>query len=258
MVRMFSLRRNVVVRPRAVGSFALGPIVAAALSSCFALSAHAALIVSGSTGGALTGYQYETFDNLALGNPHAPVDLGAFTVRLSGTAKVVRGNRSGRYAAPYVSGQNGRLFGNANGPDASTYLSTGDASISLVFANPQTYFGLLWGSIDGYNSLEFYNGANSVGRLRGRDVIASPNGDQGVNGTLYVNVNSTLAFDKVIARSSSYAFEFDNVSFGARRSTLRESVPAPQSGVLLGLGLIAAAGLTHRSLRRKSRRRMFG
>ena len=232
-------------------------MLAAALSSCFALSAHAALIVSGSADGALTGYQYETFDNVALGDPQAPIDLGEFTVRLSGTAEVVRGNRSGRYAAPYVSGDNGQLFGNADGPDASTYLSTGDASISLVFANPQTYFGLLWGSIDGYNSLEFYNGADSVGRVTGRDVVDSPNGDQGVNGTLYVNVNSTLAFDRVIARSSSYAFEFDNLSFGSQRNALGRNVPAPQSGVLLGLGLIATAGLAHRSLRRKSRRRMF-
>ena len=127
-----------------------------------------------------------------------------------------------------------------------------------MFANPQTYFGLLWGSIDGYNSLEFYNGADSVGRVTGRDVVGSPNGDQGVNGTVYVNVNSTLDFDRVIARSSSYAFEFDNLSFGSQRNALGRNVPAPQSGVLLGLGLIATAGLAHRSLRRKSRRRMFG
>lgn len=228
---------------------------AAVAASSFAPCAHAALIVNGSVGGALTGNRYETFDSLTIGRTSAPLNLGAFTVRLHGTAEVVRGNRSGRYAAPYVSGNNGVLFGNTNGPDASTYLSTGDASINFVFANPQIYFGLLWGSIDGYNSLEFYNGNASVGRLTGRDVVASPNGNQGVNGTLYVNVNSSLPFDRVIARSTSYAFELDNVSYGGARATLRESLPAPQSGVLLGLGLLATAGLAHRSMRRRPRRR---
>lgn len=235
-----------------------GAAVAVLLAvSCFAPHANAALIVNGSVGGALTGSSYETFDSLPIGRTSAPMNLGAFTVRLNGTAEVVRGSRSGRYAAPFVSGNNGRLFGNANGPDASTYLSTGDASIDFVFTNPQIYFGLLWGSIDGYNSLEFYNGSASVGRLTGRDVVASPNGNQGVNGTLYVNVDSTLPFDRVVARSTSYAFELDNLSYRGARTTLHENVPAPQSGVLLGLGLLATAGVAHRSMRRSSRRRSF-
>ena len=42
---------------------------------------------------------------------------------------------------------------------------------------------------------------------------AGANGDQGVNGTYYVNINSNTFFDTVIATSTQYAFEFDNVSF---------------------------------------------
>jgi hypothetical protein len=57
-----------------------------------------------------------------------------------------------------------------------------------------------------------------------------------VNGTLYVNISFTGSdsFDKVVATSSQYAFEFDNVAFNV--------VPEPSTyvaGLLLALPVVA-------------------
>lgn len=227
--------------------------------ACAALAApvaHAGLVVTGAVGAAApTGKQYENFDGLALGN--LTQDLGPFTVSFTGDAAAVKGNRAGRYAAPHISGDNGFVFGNQNGADHTTYLSTGIGTVAFQFEGLQRHFGLLWGSVDGYNSLEFYNGSNSLGIVTGGNVLASPNGNQGVNGTLYVNVASDLGFDRVVARSGGYAFEFDNVSYGnpVVPSTARASVPAPSAASFLGLGIIAAGVLTHRAMRKGRRLR---
>ena len=50
------------------------------------------------------------------------------------------------------------------------------------------------------------------------------------------NISSTMTFDKVVATSSSYAFEFDNVAFGTA------SVPEPSSFVLAIIGGLGALG----------------
>jgi hypothetical protein len=184
-------------------------------------TAHATLIVSGSVGGAPTGVHHLNFDDLALGSG------GGTTVGPNGTAVVsftpdgqaVQGSSSGLYAAPFLSGNNGVGFGSPdqpNGADTTTYLTSGGistASVTVNFGHPELYVGLLWGSVDSFNTLSFYNGATLVGSVTGSDVVASPNGDQGQNGTLYVNINSTLAFDRIVATSSIHAFEFDNVAY---------------------------------------------
>ena len=43
-----------------------------------------------------------------------------------------------------------------NGPDTTTYLTTGIGSVTLTLPGPEKYFGLLWGSVDTYNTLSFY------------------------------------------------------------------------------------------------------
>lgn len=192
--------------------------------------------------GALAGKNYATFDSLSLGNTGGS-DSGV-SVSFTGTAAAVSGSLGGKYAAPYLSSDNGNFFGNPAGPDTTTYLSTGIGSVTLEFAGLHNYLGLLWGSIDGYNSLSLYNGASLVHTFTGSDVTNSPNGDQGINGTAYVNITTDSGFNRVVASANRYAFEFDNVAFGTHSVSDTGSTLT-----LLGLGLAGAI-----ALRRQSRR----
>lgn len=63
----------------------------------------------------------------------------------------------------------------------------------------------------------------------------------GGNGTLYVNIDSKLAFDRAVFTSTS--FEFDNLAFNPT------AVPEPASLALFGAGLLGL-GFTRRVGRR--------
>lgn len=202
--------------------------------------ANASLVVSASVGGIPTGVSYQNFNALALGN--AGGTLGSLAVSFTGTGKAVQGAAANLYAAPYLSNNNGTLFGDfTNGPDATTYLTTGTGSATITFGAAEHYVGLLWGSVDAYNTLELWDGATKVGTVTGTDVTASANGNQGANGTFYVNILSSLSFDKIVAKSTQYAFEFDNLSYSPSKNVL--DTPEPISLSLFGFGLAGLAGL---------------
>ena len=201
-------------------------------------------------GGAAAGSPKINFDNLDLGSATQAVNAD-LTVSFSGGAAVVQPpNVSGVYAAPFVSGVNGLGFGSPDQPfgaDTTRFLSTGIGSITLQFASSQRYFGLLWGSVDDYNTLSFYNGTTLLQSFTGADIWASANGDQGQQGTFYVNFNDLDgAFDKVVATSSGFAFEFDNVAYNANPRNV------PDGGATIALLGFACAGLI--AFRRRQRR----
>ena len=202
--------------------------------------------IGGAVGGAPTGANYLNFDDLSLGAQAGTTTAGptgSATVTTWPDAQAVRGALSGKYAAPFLSGGNGAGFGNANGADTTTYLTSGitPGGVSLAFAGDQQYFGLLWGSIDLYNTLSFYDGATLLGSVTGGQVLAGANGNQGINGTLYVNINTDVGFNRVVATSSSYAFEFDNVAY------LASNVPDGGSLIgVFGLALVGMAGIARR------------
>ncbi len=204
-----------------------------------ATAAHATLTVSAAVGGAPTGVNYVNFDDLALGSAGGVSD--GVGVAFDPDGQAVQGSVSGIYAAPYLSNGNGVPFGDPeNGPDTTTFLSTGLGSATLSFPGLEKYVGLLWGSVDAYNTLSLYDGAALVGSITGTTVTAGANGDQGVNGTYYVNISSTLPFNKVVATSSQYAFEFDNVAYN------RTAVPEPTTLALFVGGLIGLAAIRRR------------
>lgn len=200
-----------------------------------------------------TGYQafssiVENFDTLIPLSTATAVLPSGVTVSFSGTAAPVIGALANRYAAPNLTGSNGVYFGTgggtqASGPDATVYLSAGStgadaaSAVTLLMPSARTMFGILWGSVDAYNTITFYSGAAQVAAVNGSqvNVVSGAIGDQSAGGSSYVNVLFTggTTYDRVVFTSADWAFEFDNFAMSSP-----VSVPEPLSVATLGLGVL--------------------
>lgn len=226
----------------------LGAVVLAGGLGFGATAANAT--ITSSVGGVPTSAEhYESFDSCDLGSGICSPPGTDLTVSFMPAAQVVNGAADGLYAAPFLSNNNGVLFGDPeNTADTTNYLTSGstgsaaDAGVTLTFTTSQRYLGLLWGSVDAYNTLTFYMDGVQVDQFTGANVSDSAGtgncvgGKQGMLGTCYVNINLTNSFNSVVATSSEFAFEFDNVAYSAT------PIGVPEPGIagifLLGLLLV--------------------
>ncbi len=155
--------------------------------------------------------------------------LGGFT--LTGSGYVIQSGDNGIGAAP------------AGGPtnasdDATKYLSVYGGAAKLTSAIGYKTVSFFWGSMDGYNALDLLDaGGNVLSTITNSLVPSIGNGDQlGSATNQRVNVTSSDAFYGLQFRSTSAAFEVDNVK-------LSGAVPEPASWAMMlgGFGMLGGA-----------------
>lgn len=200
-------------------------IVAAALAAVIAAPAQAALFSLSAA-----GVQTTTVANATV------VDFNDYSTSgyasAAGQYLIVQGNLSGKYAAPK--------------DDTTPFLSVpnpvanGQATFEL--GTLASYFGLYWGSMDSYNTLEFLRDGAVVASFTGSQITAVADGNQAADRTnRYVNFTfgADQYFNAVRLKSNGFAFESDNHAFVA--------VPAPAAVGLLGLGLLGFCAARRRA-----------
>lgn len=159
----------------------------------------------------------------------------------TGSGAVVSGSVDGKYSAPGgVDGINKDITKYMTVPDP-TGGSTGSIRATDLGGN-YNYFGLWWGSIDTYNTFTFYKNDAVVLSFTGTQVTTAgtDDGNQLSPGSNhYVNFLGLPDFDSFAMSSTQFAFEADNIAIGYNPT----SVPEPATMLLLGLSLVALAGV---------------
>jgi hypothetical protein len=123
--------------------------------------------------------------------------------------------------------------------DAQFLVSPGNLLTSLSFD---------LGSLDDYNTLQFWSGGTLVRTFTGADLSVNPNGNQLIDVTnrrYYFTFDASDDINKIVFQSTTPAFEFDN--FAATVAGVPE--PATWTMLILGFGFV---GFMLRGNRQKS------
>lgn len=162
---------------------------------------------------------------------------------------IVSGSVNAEYKSPFDPAN-----ANAGGTvvpnwDQIQYFTVGSPNLApspavLTFSSLRSTFEMLWGSIDLYNALYFFNGQSTVATISGQDILDA-GGTPSANGAAFVSISGMGMFDTVAFVSDfgrtpgddAAAFEFSNVA----------AVPLPAGGLLLLTGLGGMALLRRRT-----------
>lgn len=122
------------------------------------------------------------------------------------------------------------------------FVTAGLSPVALTLAGDMQYFGLLWGTVDSYNTISFYNDGMLVASYTGTQIAGLAGISDGGTAVVYANfwAGAGEVFDTVVFASSSNSFEFDNVRVAP--------TPLPAA---LGLFGSAIAGMGALGLRRR-------
>jgi len=122
----------------------------------------------------------------------------------------------------------------------STFISVPNPSRSgtatFTLDASYDYFGMFWGSVDSYNSIDFYDGNSLVASFDGDDIseLMADGGQQSWESNRYVNFFfDGEVYDSFDLTSTNYAFETDNHAFG---NIAMVSEPGSLALLILGLG----------------------
>jgi hypothetical protein len=118
------------------------------------------------------------------------------------------------------------------GVTTNYYDALSSDNVRFSFNSPQTFFGLLWGSINNTNTITFYSGANGTGSviatLYGYQLEtaldpSSPATSKTTNAveqsTYYVGMNLSQQYSSVVMSNSGGGFEFAEVSYSSTAVT---------------------------------------
>jgi hypothetical protein len=115
-------------------------------------------------------------------------------------------------------------------------------SETIAFNAAQSSFGLLWGSIDSYNTIQFFNGSTPVTTVINGGQLGFPinaNGDQSSPDSNRYITFSGFDFTSVVLGSSQNSFEFDNITTVA-------AVPEASTWAMLIMGFMGVGFAAYR------------